>query len=276
MMRLCKKFKLYIMLYRFLLFFILISYGCSDEDIVTDNSNNNKEIYSNMDKTIQQRMEQFHIPGIVVGIIDGNKEINYIKAFGYADKFTKRLLKTSDIFRIGSNTKTFTVTALLQLVDEGKLSLDDKLNKFLPDFPNADKVTIKQLCNMTSGIFNYSETEEFANAIISNPTGYLSPDVLINFAKQHPYYFEPGTQYYYSNTNTIIIGKIIEMVTGDKLEGQIKKRFIDKLGLYNTTFPTSKYLWGDHARDMVLLFPVQVIWMLQIYTMYPGLGVPVQ
>ena len=245
MLKIINRIKNYIITF-FVFSFVFSFYGCADDKVVNVSSKND-ETYANIDILIKKCLTEYKIPGMAVYIVAPDKEFNYVKAFGYADKNTGVLLKTSDIFRVGSITKTFTVTALLQLVDEGKINLDDKLNKYLPDYPNAENVTISQLCNMTSGIYNYSETTEFANAIINNPNGYLSPDDLINFTKKYSYYFTPGTGYYYSNTNTIMIGKIIEKITSDSLESQINKRFLNKYGLKNTNFPTNKYLLGEHA-----------------------------
>ncbi|MFH0735385.1 MAG: serine hydrolase domain-containing protein [bacterium] len=253
MLKIINRIKNYLF-YLSILSVIIFSPCCSDDKIV-NNSSKNDEIYANMDIIIKKCITDYKIPGMVVYIVAPDKEFSYVKAFGFADKNSGSILKTSDIFRIGSITKTFTVTALLQLVDEGKIQLDDKLNKYLPDYPNAKNVTISQLCNMTSGIYNYAETTEFANTIISNPNGYLAPDDLINFTTSYSYYFTPGTDYYYSNTNTIIIGKIIEILTGDSLENQINKRFLVKYGLINTNFPTDKYLLGEHAHGYGSFIP---------------------
>jgi D-alanyl-D-alanine carboxypeptidase len=102
-----------------------------------------------------------HVPGLVAGIWAPNENVSFIYTAGTSDLETNAPMNENMIFRIGSNTKTFTVTVLLQLVDEGKIALNDKLSDYLPDFPDADKVSIEMLTNMRSGIFNYSEAEEF-------------------------------------------------------------------------------------------------------------------
>ncbi len=92
------------------------------------------------------------MPGIVAGIWAPNEGVELIYEGGYANLETKEAMGADMLFRIASNTKTFAITILLQLVDEGKLSLDDKLSQYYPDFPRGDEVTIEMLTNMRSGI----------------------------------------------------------------------------------------------------------------------------
>ncbi|MEO9091426.1 MAG: serine hydrolase domain-containing protein, partial [Rhodanobacter sp.] len=102
------------------------------------------------------------VPAVLIGVWDGAGG-HYIHAFGEADLATHRPLTPQDHFRIGSNTKTFVISVLLQLVDEGKLSLDDPLSKFAlgVTVPNAAHITVRQLCEMRSGLFEAYDTPEF-------------------------------------------------------------------------------------------------------------------
>jgi len=177
-----------------------------------------------------------HVPGLVAGIWAPDEGVSFIYTAGVSDLETNTPMDEDMIFRIGSNTKTFTITVLLQLVDEGLINLSDPLSKYLPDYPRADEVNIEMLTNMRSGIYNYSESEEFSSKIFEDPTTFWLPKELIAITVEHPYYFEPGTDFHYSNTNTIIIGEIIEMVTTNSLKSEINKRVIDKLGLKNTNY----------------------------------------
>ncbi len=177
-----------------------------------------------------------HVPGLVAGIWAPNEGINLIHTVGVADLGTKEPISPDMIFRIASNTKTFTITVLLQLVDEGMLSLDDKLSDYLPDFPRANEVTIEMLTNMRSGIFNFVSSDEFLPQVLSDPTKTWTADEFIAIAAPHDYYFDPGTGFHYSNTNTAIAGKIIEMVTGSSLEFNIRTRIIDPLHLIYTQY----------------------------------------
>jgi len=182
-----------------------------------------------------------NIPGVVIGVWSKNIGFSYSVAKGKADVSSGRKLQINDLFRIGSMTKPFVITVLLQLVDEGKLSLEDKLSKYFPDFPNASNVTIKMLCNMSSGIFNYAENPAFQNKLNSSPLTIWEPIDLINYAKDEDFYFEPGSGFHYSNTNTCFVGLIIEKLTGNKLGQEIKTRILDELNLKNTFFASDQY-----------------------------------
>ena len=180
-----------------------------------------------------------NVPGVVIAFWSDELNFNYVKCFGTSDIVTKEPIKSNDLFRIGSITKTFVITVFLQLVDEKKVSLDDKLSKFYPDYPRADEVTLRQLCNMTSGIFDFWETEDFVAWITEDPFKPVTPWEAISWTKDVPFYFNPGTDFHYSNTNTYLIGLIIETLTGNKIEVEVKNRLIDRLNLTNTFFPSA-------------------------------------
>lgn len=100
---------------------------------------------------------------------------SYVKTFGVADKATGAPMKSDLNFRIGSETKTFTVTALLQLVDQGKIGLDDPIGTYIAGVPNGDKITLRELAGMRSGLFNYSEDAGFDKALLTNPNRVFTP-----------------------------------------------------------------------------------------------------
>jgi len=190
------------------------------------------------------------VPGVVALVVDKKKGIDWLYTAGYNDINNKLPMNGSYRFRIGSNTKTITCTVLLQLVDEGKVSLSDKLSNYFPSYPQSDKITIAMLLDMKSGIFNYSEDMPiFMQSMVSNPTRVWQPQELIDLGFSHDFYFEPGTDIHYSNTNTFIIAKLIEKLTGNSLETEINNRIIEPLHLNNTRFLTSGVdLPGDHGR----------------------------
>jgi D-alanyl-D-alanine carboxypeptidase len=195
-------------------------------------------------------IENTRVPGIVALVVDHKMGIDWLYTAGYSDIPNKLPMDETFRFRIGSNTKTMTCTVLLQLVDEGKVSLDDSLSKYYPDYPQAEKITIAMLLDMKSGIFNYSEDlPVFMQSMLSNPSRVWQAQELIDLGFSHDFYFEPGTDIHYSNTNTFIIGKLIEKLTGNSLETEINNRIIQPLGLYNTRFLTSGVeLPGNHGR----------------------------
>ncbi len=184
-------------------------------------------------------------PGMIISYTCGDKVI-YEKAKGYSNIVTKEPMDTKMRFRIGSLTKTFTTTVLLQLVDEGLLKLEDKLDKFFPLVPNSNNITIRMLGDMTSGLYNYSEAKEFDDSMKANPKKKWKPLELVEMGTKFNAYFEPGKGWHYSNTNTVLLGMIIEKLTGNTLENEIKKRIIDKLGLAETEFPAGPQITGYH------------------------------
>ncbi|HWA06601.1 MAG TPA: serine hydrolase domain-containing protein, partial [Ignavibacteria bacterium] len=175
-------------------------------------------------------------PGMIISITKGN-DVIYEKSKGLADIDTKAPMVTDFRFRIGSLTKTFTCTVLLQLVDEKKLTLDESIDKYFPNLPNAKNITVRMLGDMTSGLFNYSEAKEFDDSMQAYPKKLWKPEELVEVSVRNGTYFEPGKGWHYSNTNTTLIGIIIEKLTGNSLPHEIKTRITDKLGMKNTDFP---------------------------------------
>lgn len=214
--------------------FLFISCNTDNSVSNTEVANIQKEIDLVCDSIINHKV----LPGMLVGVWDDTKGLAYVKGFGVSDLTSKAPVTDDLLFRIGSNTKSFVITVVLQLVDEKKLSLDDKLNKFLPDFPKADKITIKMLCDMTSGIHNYTETDYFEEKFFGEPMKKWTPEEMIDVASKNDFYFEPGDGFYYSNSNTAILGYIVEEITKQPLQQVLKTRLFDKYNLTNTFFPT--------------------------------------
>lgn len=191
------------------------------------------------------------IPGMIVSYVCG--DYKWEKAKGYSDLEKKTPMSLENTYRIGSVTKTFTISVLLQLVDEGKLSLDDKLSKFFPEIPNSENITIKMLADMRSGLYNYSESDIFEDSLENRPSKKWTDDELISLAMKFPPYFPPDSNFHYSNTNTILIGKIIEKLTGNSWQGEIKKRIIDPLGLKNTQTANGTEMFGNYSHGYMQL-----------------------
>lgn len=181
---------------------------------------------------LDSAMANANIPGLMVSIVCG--DFKWEQTRGHSDFNNKTPMDLNKVYRIGSITKTFTITAVFQLIDEGKLSLDDKIDKYLTGIPNGDKITIRQLMNMTSGLYNYSESKDFSDTLKSNPGKQWTPDDALAMAFEYPVYFEPGTGFHYSNTNTIVLGKLLEKLTGKTVAENITERIIKPLGLKNT------------------------------------------
>ena len=209
----------------------------------------NQPFIDKMKAVTDSIIQNTDVPGIVALVVDHKRNIDWLYAAGYSDIPNKLPMDGSNTFRIGSNTKTFTGTVLLQLVDEGKLALSDKLSKFYPDFPNAESITIAMLCNMSSGINNYSDNPIWQEAIFTNPTKVWTPMESVDIGFSEEFYFSPGSGWHYSNTNTIILGMIIEKLTGKTLESEVENRIIKPLNLTNTGLLTSGLNFpGKHGR----------------------------
>ncbi len=203
-------------------------------------------VEKNLDELTTRVMDKHDIPGMVIGVwVPG--EGTWVKAKGEADIQTGRPMEQSDKFRIGSITKSFTTTLILQLVDDGMLSLDDKLEKYVSGIPGGDKITVRQLCNNTSGLFEYGDDEDLVNTLATDPQKKWTPRELVDVAISHEPYFPPGEGWHYSNTNFILLGMIIEKVTGKKLADEYQTRIFDELGLDNTSFSDTSEMTGDYS-----------------------------
>ena len=179
-----------------------------------------------------------YLPGSVVGVWRPGQPDAVITQ-GYSNVANKTPMKSDDTFIIASTTKSFVGTVALQLIGEGKLSLDSKLSEFQPNFPNAANITVEQLLNMTSGIYDYSTDPKVIAQLAENPEKVWPHEELVNIAAANPPYFAPGQGWHYTNTNTVLIGLIIEKVTGNKLEQEIASRITTPLGLKNTFLPAT-------------------------------------
>jgi D-alanyl-D-alanine carboxypeptidase len=155
--------------------------------------------------------------------------------------------------RVGSITKTFVATAVLQLAGERRLGLDDSVERWLPGLvPDGDGMTLRQLLNHTSGIFDYTNDEAFITALLSDPLREYTPRQLVGIATSYPPTFPPGTDWSYSNTGYILLGLVVERVTHRPVSEVLRQRIIRPLHLRDTLLPT-RYpdVPGYHAHGYV-------------------------
>ena len=180
-------------------------------------------------------------PGVVGLVRTGER--TWQGASGLGDLRANRPARAGDRFRIGSVTKSFLATVVLQLVGEGRLSLDDNLERWLPGLvPGGERITVRQLLNHTSGLYNYTDD-------LPEPPRRFRPRELVAIATGHKPLFAPGTEFSYSNTNYILAGLLVERVTGQPLADQLERRIFQPLGLDDTELPTTqRALAGPHAR----------------------------
>ncbi|GAB4372990.1 MAG: hypothetical protein Kow0042_16640 [Calditrichia bacterium] len=168
-------------------------------------------------------------PGAAV-LVSRNGEILYKKGFGYANLEHRVPITSRTRFRIGSITKQFTAAAILKLQEEGLLSVNDRLSRFLPDFPRGDEVTIHHLLTHTSGIHSYTNRPDFLEKVTCDG----NPEELIDSIKSDPYDFDPGEEWRYNNSGYLILGYLVEKISGESYENYLKKAFFDSLEMHDT------------------------------------------
>lgn len=194
------------------------------------------------------------VPGVIARVQDGSE--TRLVAAGVADVATGAALRPHARFRVGSITKTFVATVVLQLVEEGRLSLDEPVGRRLPGLlAKGDTITVRQLLNHTSGLFNYTDDPTLLQALVQNRV--FTPRELVALAETHPSTAPPGTKWAYSNTNYFVAGLLVEAVTGHQVGRELRTRIFEPLGLENTSFPvTSGKIPGYHAHGYV---PMELI-----------------
>jgi CubicO group peptidase (beta-lactamase class C family) len=154
-------------------------------------------------------------------------------------------LNTDQVFRIGSNTKQFTAVAILRLAEQGKLSLQDSINKFIKNYPtHGKKITIENLLTHTSGIKNYTSISKWTQDIMRKD---LSPKELVDLFKDEPMDFEPGTDYRYDNSGYVLLGYIIELVSGKTYAQYISEEFFQPLGMKNSYYDNAAAIISNRA-----------------------------
>ncbi|MFJ9517517.1 serine hydrolase domain-containing protein [Kitasatospora sp. NPDC101801] len=181
---------------------------------------------------------------------------------GKADLDSGAAARADGRFRIGSTTKTFVATVALQLVAERRVQLDAPIERYLPGaVPNGGNITVRQLLNHTSGLYNYTgdprlglSEEALPQWVATGRWTSYRPQELLTIANEHPPEFPPGTAWSYSNTNYIVVGLLIEKITGRSWQQEVERRVIRPLGLRDTTMPeTSTAVPGPHAKGYLRL-----------------------
>src|SRR3954471_8620654 len=187
-----------------------------------------KNISTLLDNYMQAQVNVNEFTGTV--LVAQRGKIIYEKAFGMADREWNIPNTIQSKFEVGSITKQFTSACILQLVEQGKLSLDDKLSKYFADFPKGDSVTIHMLLSHTSGIKDYTQVPEFGKVA----TLPLEKDSMVALIKKQSYVFPPGTKWSYSSSGYFLLGYILEKVSGKSYGDYVYNSVFQKAGLRNT------------------------------------------
>lgn len=190
--------------------------------------------------TIMKSIVDSGLPGIQLSVSDPENGI-WNGAYGYADLNSKLEMEPCNITRAGSTVKTFTAVTILLLQEEGKLSIEDPVINYLTSnqirgLKNAGTSTIEQLLKHSSGIFNYIQSAKFQTASLNDLGKVWQPDELLEYARGQNALFEPGTDVLYSNTNYILLGMIIEKVTGKPFYEIFEEKIFEPLGMNSTRF----------------------------------------
>ncbi|WP_331766304.1 serine hydrolase domain-containing protein [Embleya sp. NBC_00896] len=223
-----------------------VSVSCDSGDRNCPPKRLSPKVRAELDRTIQQKMREAGIPGAIVGLWMPGKG-DYVKSFGVADTATGAPMTERLNMRIGSETKTFTVTAMLELVDDGLIGLDDPISAYVAGVPDGDHITLRQLAEMRSGLFPYSADPDFVATLLADPKRPFTPEELLGYAFRHPNLFPPGQEGQYSNTNTILLGLVVEKVSGSSLADFIRTRIAKPSHLDHTFLPRGAEFPEPHA-----------------------------
>src|SRR5215471_12919732 len=240
----------------------LLIAGCS---IVTTPSTQTASALKPIDQAALQSLvdttiKELLIPGAVVLL--RTPQGDFTAASGTTQLNTTKPPRADTHFRIASNTKTMTAAVIMQLAQEGKLSLDDPVSKYVPGVPNGDNITIAQLLEMRSGLYNYTNDPIISATIDTDPAKVWTPAELLAIAFTHPPNFPPGAKYEYVNTNYALLGLVAEKVDGKLLAQAMQDRLFQPLGLQYTLLPASNvnaipepyshgYLYGSSSVALV-------------------------
>lgn len=197
----------------------------------------------------EEVVAELDVPGAVVAVT--TPDDRWETAVGVKDLTTGEPMETGLRWPLRSITKSFVVTLVLELVDEGEISLDDTVDRWVDDVPNGDRVTVRQLAGMTSGLPDYF-SDAFVDDFVAEEDRVFTEDELIAYATERPARAEPGTDRVYTNVNGLLLGRIVEEVTGQPLGEVLRERLLDPLALAETTYPTDPDQWASDASGYAL------------------------
>ncbi len=199
---------------------------------------------------LQRMLDRFarknHIPGVELSVMKGGGDVKTFYT-GWSNLEQRRSLNKKSIFRIASVSKQFTTQAIMLLKEQGKLDTADKLSKYFPDFPNADRVTLKNMLQHTSGLPEIEDVKAFGD----NEAKEWTPQEIISLVRDQPYQFEPGTQASYCNTNFVMLGLIIEQVSGKSFAEFLRDNIIKPLSMTRTRVGSDSAIIHDRVAGYV-------------------------
>lgn len=207
-------------------------------------------LQADLSSIVEQTMDEYNVPGAAVGVwIPGAG--SWTTAAGVADVDTREPVTVDMAWPMRSVTKSYTVTLVLQLVDEGVISLDDTIDMYVDEVTDGDRITLRELADMSSGNADYVN-DDFVEAFTEDPKRIFTLDELNGFMLGEPAQFEPGERHVYTNANTNLLGAVIEKATGQEYADVLQERILTPLGQESTRYVLDEATWTEpHARGYV-------------------------
>lgn len=202
-----------------------------------------------IDSLIIKEFSDTNGPGGVFMVTQKGKNL-YKKAFGKANLELDVDMTSENVFQIGSMTKQFTAISILILEDQGKLNVNDPISKYIKDYPSGDKITIHHLLTHTSGIKDFTKMKSLSSIAQKE----MKPEMMVDFFKNEPVDFILGEKFDYNNSGYVVLGYIIELVSGDSYENFIKKNIFEKSGMSHSYYATDRQIipkraYGYHKKE---------------------------
>jgi CubicO group peptidase (beta-lactamase class C family) len=222
---------------------LLAAYAVPAQSPTTASRPDRATVLARVDSLVADYMNVRKAPAVSVALLRGSDTL-VMKGYGLASQEAHRPATASTVYRIGSITKQFTSAAIMRLVEQGKLSLDDDVAKYVPEFPlQGHKVTIRQLLNHTSGIHSYTADTTWAKTWAQD----LTPQQIVHIVATTPFDFAPGAGYRYNNTGYVLLGMVLDKVTGQPYATHLQREFFTALGLQQTNYCPSRATDTTHA-----------------------------
>ncbi|MDQ1098045.1 MULTISPECIES: serine hydrolase domain-containing protein [Chryseobacterium] len=200
------------------------------------------QLNQKLDSIIQTEFSDPHAPGGVFLVSQKGKTL-YEKAFGKANIELDFNMVSGNVFEIGSMTKQFTAIAVLILESQGKLSVNDPVSKYIPDYPSGNLITIHHLLTHTSGIKDFTKIKSLQYIAQKE----MTPKQMVDFFKNETPDFKPGEKFEYNNAGYVILGYLIELVSGERYEDFIRKNIFEKAGMKNSYYASDRKIIRNRA-----------------------------
>lgn len=202
------------------------------------------ELAAQLQQTVEDTVAEYDVPGAAVGVwIPGTG--SWTTVAGVADAETGEPVTPEMQWPLRSITKSYTVTLILQLVDEGVISLDDTIDQYVEGITDGDAITLRQLADMSSGNSDYFTDAFVQDFFIDDQERLFTLDELNGYVMDQPAQFAPGTEKVYTNANTNLLGKVVEVVTGEDFATVLNERILQPLGQTGTRYITDISTWTD-------------------------------